>query len=217
MRMRRRAFLGTATAGLASLAGCAGDPEYRIDGVSVAGDDGPLALDVAVEDRSVTVDSPGALAFTLRNDAAAAVRVRNWGVWPLGVPELLSVDEFGRGTGARLSADAYDASDHVDPRPSGIGVDREPIVRPLPAGDRVTETYRVHGDRLTALGAGTHAVSGWFERRFDGDAADAETDETQADDAEVRPLAWYRTGEREEWATFEPEVRVTLSELSLLP
>ena len=190
--MKRRQYLGLATATVASLAGCLGDTEYTITDISVASATGPLALEVALVDAAATVDSSAPLDITLRNDGTEAVSVRNTGVWPLGVLALAPSGERGP-VRVLLLSDQYAKTDRVEVTANSTRNDNEPIVRRLSAGESVTERYEIHGDRL--YGSGTYTLRGYFD--------------------EV-PLS-YRTGDTEDWTEFYPEVSVAVAEMSPLP
>jgi len=163
--IRRRTYLAGAAGALAGLAGCiGGETEYRVTGASGASPaDHPLSLDVAVERPSITVDSPATLSFTLRNEGDDAVAVLNTGVWPLGVLAVETETEHGP-VDARLLSDRYGETDRVDVKPSGMSVSQEPLVRPIAAGDSVTEPYVLHGDGLSRTGS--YRVRGKFEERI---------------------------------------------------
>jgi hypothetical protein len=190
--MKRRHFLGVATASMAGLAGCMGNTEYTVTDVSVADSAGPLALDLDLVDAAATVDSPARLDVTLRNDDDEDISIRNTGVWPLGLLALAQSGERGRGK-ILLRSDQYGETDRVEVAANGIRTDNAPIVRPLNAGQSVTNQYEIHGNRLYS--PGTHTLRGYFE--------------------EV-PL-FYRVGNAEEWTEFYPEATITVEERSLLP
>ena len=187
--MKRRHYLGATTATLAGLAGCLGDPEYSIVSVSGPETAGPLVFEVAVVDAGITVDSPGSLALTLRNDSAEAVELRTPGVWPFGMVALISTDDSEWRT--LLLTDSYAETDRIEVTANSAHQDNAPIVRTLAAGESVTERYVVDGTRFQ--GDGTYVLDGYFE---DG-------------------LCSYRTGDSE-WSELRPEVSVTIAERTLL-
>jgi len=189
--MKRRHYLGAATATMAGLAGCMGDPEYTIASVSSADTAGPLGFDVEIADSDITVDSPGSLDVRLRNDSETAVEIRNTGVWPFRILALIPPDENGMRT--LLLTDQYAETDHVEVTANSTGTDNTQLVRSLAAGKSVTERYRVHGKRLR--GSATYSLGDYF-----GDT-----------------LLSYRTGDSGSWSELHPEVSVTVAERSLLP
>lgn len=196
--MRRRAYLAGAAGVLAGLAGCiGGETEYRVTDVSGASStDHPLSLDVAVESPSITVDGPAGLSFTLRNGGDDAVAVRNTGVWPLGVLAVETETEHGPAD-SRLLSDRYDETDRVDVKPNGMSRSGEPLVRPVAAGESLTERYVLHGDGL--LRDGTYRVRGRFEEYILQYGAPGTDPESGG------------------WTDFAPEVTVTLEAQSVLP
>lgn len=192
--MRRRAFLGASSTALAGLAGClGGETEYTIADVSVPEQSGPLVLDVTVADASVTIDSPGRLTVTLRNESDERVRVRNTGVWPLGVLGLDPPQDSGA-TKTLLVTQQYDETGRVEvtSRKTSVSHDR-PIVRPLEGGASVSEPYELHGDRLSVTG--TYTLRGYFE---------------------AVPLE-YRRADDDAWSDLHPDVSITATERSPLP
>ncbi|SFR98591.1 hypothetical protein SAMN05216559_2061 [Halomicrobium zhouii] len=196
--MRRRAYLAGAAGALAGLAGCiGGETEYQVTGASGASPaDHPLSLDVAVESPSITVDSPGALSFTLRNGGDDAVAVRNTGVWPLGVLAVETETEHGP-VDTRLLSDRYGETDRIEVKPSGMSVSQEPLVRPIPADESVTERYVLHGDGL--IQPGTYRLRAKFEEHI------------------LRYAPPGTDPEGGDWTDFAPDVTVTLEAQSVLP
>lgn len=190
--MRRRRVLGLATATMAGLAGCLGDTEFTVTDVAVGETSAPLALDVAVEDAGVTVDSPAVLAMSLRNDGSETLSVRATGVWPFGLLALDRRDETGRSSVLLLS-DQYANAEHVEVTANSAHSDNEPLVRRLDAGESVSRQYEVHGERVVR--PGDYSLQGYFEP----------------------VVLQYRPDERADWAAFEPDVTVTIAERSLLP
>ncbi len=188
--MKRRHYLGAATATMAGLAGCMGDPEYTITSISSADRAGPLGFDVEIADSAITVDSPGSLDVRLRNDGETAVEIRNTGVWPFGILALIPPDENGMRT--LLLTDQYAETDHVEVTANSAGTDNTRLVRSLAAGESVTERYRIHGKRLR--GSATYSLGDYFEDT----------------------LLSYRTGDSGSWSELHPEVSVTVAERSLL-
>jgi len=188
--MNRRHYLGATTATLAGLAGCLGDPEYSIASVSGPETAGSPAFEVTVADAGITVDSPGSLALTLRNDGEEAVEIRTPGVWPFGMVALISTDDSEWRT--LLLTDGYAETDRIEVTANSVNQNNTPIVRALAAGESVTERYVVDGKRLQ--GDGTYVLDGYFK---DG-------------------LCSYRTGDGE-WSVLRPEVSVTVSKRALLP
>ncbi|MFD1643646.1 hypothetical protein [Halohasta litorea] len=188
--MKRRHYLGVTTATLGGLAGCLGDPEYSIESVSPTETAGALAFEVAAVDTAITVDSPGSLDLTLRNDGEEAVELRTPGVWPFGMVALVPTD--GSEFRTLLLTDGYAETDRIEVTANSAHQDNTPIVRALAASESVTERYVVDGKRLQ--GDGTYVLDGYFE---DG-------------------LCSYRTGDSE-WSEFRSRVSVTVSERALLP
>lgn len=189
--MKRRHYVGATTATLAGLAGCLGDTEYSIASVSAADTVGPLVFEVEPVKTTITVDSPGSLNLTLRNDGPNAVDIRNTGVWPFGVAALYQTE--GSESRTLLLTDQYTQTDRVEVTANSTTRDNTPLVRSLDAGESVTEQYIVHGNRL--YGSGTYALGGFHEAI----------------------LFSYRTDNSDGWSEFRPEVSVRFSERSLLP
>lgn len=190
--MRRRHYLGLATATVASLAGCMGSTEYTITNVTVGDTTGPLSLDLTIADAAATIDSSARLDVTLRNAGDKAVSVRNTGIWPLGLLGLAPSGERGPRR-LLLMSDQYAKTDRVEVSATGARGDDESLVRSLDADKSITEQYDVQGDRLS--GPGTYTLRGFF-------------DET--------PLT-YRTGNAEDWIEFYPKVTIDIEKRSLLP
>ncbi|WP_424005269.1 hypothetical protein ACOZ4I_17955 (plasmid) [Haloarcula salina] len=190
--MRRRRYLGVASAALVGLSGCLGDAEYTVSEVSAPETQGPLTLGVELVDSSVTVDSPARLSFTLRNDGGGALSVRTTGVWPFGLLALAPPDDRGPEKILLLS-DQYAESDHVEVSRNSVGNDNEPLVRQLTPGESVSRQYEIHGDRL--YGAGPYTLRGYFEPVV---------------------LSYQSPGDTD-WTAFRPAVTVTVRERSLLP
>ena len=189
--MNRRQYLGVATATMAGLAGCMGDPEYTITDIGVSNMAGPLDYDIEAVDTAVTVDSPGSLDMTVRNSSQTAVEISNIGVWPFGILALMPAKENKFKT--LLLTDGYDETDHVEVTTNSTRTDNTRLVRSLAASEAVTRRYFVQGNRLS--GSGTYTLGDYF----DG------------------PLLSYRTDDTDSWSERNPTVSVTITERSLLP
>ena len=188
--MNRRHYLAVATATMAGLAGCMGDPEYTITDIGASDMAGPLDFDIEAVDRAVTVDSPGSIDVTVRNGSETSVEISNIGVWPLGILALIPAKENTFKT--LLLTDGYDETDHVDVTVNSTRTDNTPLVRSLAASESVTRRYFVQGNRLS--GSGRYTLGDYFDH----------------------PLLSYRTDDTGSWIERNPTVSVTIAERSLL-
>ncbi|NLV11259.1 hypothetical protein ACAH01_05875 [Halomicrobium sp. HM KBTZ05] len=189
--MNRRRYLGLATAAMSGLAGCLADTEYTVSAVAVDDIAAPLALDVTPVDRSVTVDSPGTLALTLRNTSEKPIEIRTTGVWPFGMLGLAPPGEHGPDAILLLS-DQYEETDRVEATASSAHLDNTPITDTLDGGESVSAQYEIHGERV--VDTGTHTLRGFFD---------------------AVPLS-YRDPDADGWTQYHPDVTVDLSKQSLL-
>jgi len=184
--MRRRALLAAAGTSLASLSGCLGAPEYTITDVTVTST-APFEFDVTVVDPDAIVEHPAELEFEVRNESDRPLRVRNTGVWPFGLLQLVySREESAAGT--ILWTERYETSQYVDAENrSSYGVESTSLVRALDAGDAVSETYELHGDGVHE--AGTAYVIGEFES----------------------PVFEYQRDGDDDWTAFTPTIEVAIT------
>jgi hypothetical protein len=191
--MKRRTLLGVAGASMASLAGCLGATEYTVTDVRVGQSSAPVGLDVSITEPNAVIEHPASLEFTVTNQQNSPVRVRNTGIWPFGLLELvpsLDVEEAG---GTILWTSRYEESQYVDAESRGnYGTEDTPLAHTLESGETASETYELHGDDIR--GAGTRYVRGEFEP----------------------PILEYSTEESEAWQSFLPEVAVSLEKTDLL-
>lgn len=197
--MRRRTLLGAASASLVGLAGCMGATEYTVVDATVGDVPAPLALSVTVTDPDAVVEHPARLTFSLTNERDAPVRVRNTGIWPFGLLELVDTVDAVTAAGTILWTPRYAESPHVDATSRrDYGTTSTPLVRTLDAGERVRETYELHGDSLGGTDTGVQFVRGEFDP----------------------PILEYAVGDEDggdDWQSLLPEVRVRLEAKRLLP
>jgi hypothetical protein len=191
--MRRRTLLGVAGASIASLAGCLGATEYTVTDVRVSQSSAPVGLDVSITEPNAVIEHPARLDFTVTNQQNVPVRVRNTGIWPLGLLELVPSLDVKEAGGTLLWTSRYEESQYVDATSrSNYGTEDTPLVHTLEPGGTASETYELHGDDIR--GEGTRYVRGEFEP----------------------PILDYSTQESEAWQSFLPEVTVTLEKTDLL-
>jgi hypothetical protein len=190
--MRRRALLAAAGASMASLAGCLGASEYTITDIEVTSS-APFEFDVTIADPDAVIEHPALLDVELTNRGDRPLRVRNTGVWPFGLLELVrSIDTEGP-AGTLLWTEQYEASEHVDIESRrNYSTESTPLVQALESGGAVRETYELHGDGIRE--AGTTYVRGEFEP----------------------PIFEYTRDDNEEWRSFSPEIAVTIATKRLL-
>lgn len=191
--MRRRTLLGVAGASMVSLSGCLSEPEYTVTEVQVADTSAPIGLDVAVTEREAVIEHPALLEFTATNRGGGPLRVRNTGIWPFGLLEIVpSLDADQTGPGVTLWSDQYEESRYVEATSRrNYSVKDTPLVRTMAPGGTTSATYELHGDDVP--NAGTGYVRGEFER----------------------PILEFAP-EGGDWEPFLPEVTVTFEEQSLL-
>jgi hypothetical protein len=189
--MRRRALLAAAGASIASLAGCLGASEYTITDVEVTASP-PLEFDVTITDPDAVIEHPALLEFEVINRGDRPLRVRNTSVWRFGLLKLVpSLDTEGPAK-ALLWTEQYEVSEHVDIESrSNYGTDSTLLVQALESGERVRETYELHGDGIRE--AGTAYVRGEFE-----------------------PPIFEYTSDSNDWRSFSPEIAVTIATKRLL-
>jgi hypothetical protein len=193
--VRRRSYLGVTSASLLGLAGCLGATEYTVTDVSVGDVSAPFGFSVEVDDPNAVVEHPARIRFSVSNDGERPVQIRNTGIWPFGLLEL--VDSLGAETasGTILWTERYAESEEVDAtNRRDYGTSSTPLVRPLGPGDRVTETYELHGDSLGVNDTGRQVVRGEFEP----------------------PILEYATGGERDWVSFLPEVEVVIQKQSVI-
>jgi hypothetical protein len=193
--VRRRSFLGVAGASLAGLSGCMGATEYTVTDVSVDDVSAPFGFSVEVVDPDAVVEHPARIRFSLSNERQQPIRIRNTGIWPFGLLEL--VDSLGaeEASGTILWTERYAESDEVDATSrSDYGTTSTPLVRPLGPGERVRETYELHGDSLGVNDTGRQIVRGEFEP----------------------PILEYATSNERDWVSFLPEISVVLQKKSII-
>lgn len=193
--MRRRTFLGITSASLLGTAGCLGETEYTVTDISVGDVSAPFDFSVEVVDPNAVIEHPARLKFSLSNEREESMQIRNTGIWPFGLLELvdsLGAEEAG---GTILWTERYAESDEVDATSRrDYGTSSTPLVRPLDPGERVSETYELHGDSLGVNDTGRQVVRGEFEP----------------------PILEYATGEARDWVSFLPEISVVLQERSMI-
>lgn len=199
--MKRRTLLGLAGASIASLAGCLGATEYTVTDVSVGESSGPLALAVTIRDAAAEIESPAVLEFALTNESNQPIRVRNVGIWPLGVLVLTQSPPDAPGTGPRIRLwnDRYEKSRYVHVKGKGFGVSSKPLVRPLAAAETVSAMYQIHGENIVQ--AGRHYLRGFASGFVRNDTPS---------------LCFYALSETEEWLVYLPPVTVSIETISLL-
>ena len=191
--MRRRTLLGAAAASMASLSGCLGATEYTVTDVRVSQSSAPVGLDVSIMEPDAVIEHPARLDFTVTNQGDAPIRVRNTGIWPFGLLELVPSLDIEEAGGTLLWTSRYEESQYVDATSrSNYGTEDTPLVHTLEPGGTASETYELHGDDIR--GEGTRYVRGEFEP----------------------PILEYSTQESEAWQSFLPEVTVTLEKTDLL-
>jgi hypothetical protein len=193
--VRRRSFLGVTSASLLGLAGCLGATEYTVTEVSVDDASAPFGFSVEIIDPNAVVEHPARIRFSLSNDGERPVRIRNTGIWPFGLLEL--VDSLGaeEASGTILWTEQYAESEHVDATSRrDYGTSSTPLVQSLGSGERVSETYELHGDSLGVNDTGRQVVRGEFEP----------------------PILEYAVGEEGRWESFLPEISVVLQKKSVI-
>ncbi len=193
---KRRAFLAAAGASMASLAGCLGDPQYRVTDASVESSPGPLSLSVAIRDPNAVVQGPARFAFTLKNPTANPIEVLNHGVWPFGLLGLSSSanDNSEETVHTFLYSPTYAKSSHVHVNSdrSGMNENMDDLIHALGGGEAKTVEYLLHGDDIPRKG--TYYVVGGFNRPF---------------------LKYATKGN--DWKTFTPKVPIAIRVKKRLP
>ena len=191
--MRRRTLLAVAGTSMTSLAGCLGAAEYTVTDVWVGQTSAPVGLDISITESNAVIEHPARLEFTITNQQNGRVRVRNTGIWPFGLLELVPSLETEEAGGTLLWTSRYEESQYVDATSrSNYGTEDTPLVNTLEPGGTASETYAIHGEDIR--GAGTRYVRGEFEP----------------------PILEYSTEESEVWQSFLPEVTVTIEQTDLL-
>ena len=193
--MRRRTFLGITSASLLGTAGCLGETEYTVTDVSVGDVSPPFSFSVEIVDPNAVIEHPARLRFSCSNEGERPIQIRNTGIWPFGLLELvdsLGAEEAG---GTILWTERYAESDEVDAtNRRDYGTSSTPLVRPLDPGERISETYELHGDSLGVNDTGRQVVRGEFDP----------------------PILEYATDEEGRWESFLPEISVVLQEKSVM-
>ena len=191
--MKRRTLLGVTSASMVSLTGCLGATEYTITDVQTETTT-PLGISVEIVEPNAVIEHPAQLAFTVTNQQETPIKIRNTGIWPFGLLELVpSPDTQDAGPGIILWTDRYEESRYVDAESrQNYGVESTPLVRTLGPDETVEETYDVHGSDI--IQTGTMYVRGRFEP----------------------PVLEYTTEQNESWDSLLPEITVELSKNSLI-
>lgn len=191
--MRRRTLIGAAAASMVGLSGCLGASEYTVTDVRVDRSSAPVELDVSITEPDAVIEHPARLEFTVTNRGDAPIRMRNTGIWPFGLLELVRSLETEEVGGTLLWTSRYEQSQYVDATSrSNYGTEGTSLVHTLGPDETASETYELHGDDIRR--AGTRYVRGEFEP----------------------PILEYSTPESEAWQSFLPEVTVTLEKTDLL-
>ena len=86
--MKRRTLLGVTTASMVSLTGCLGTTEYTITGVQAEATT-PLGISVEIVEPNAVIEHPAQLSFTVTNKQDSPIKIRNTGIWPFGLLELV--------------------------------------------------------------------------------------------------------------------------------
>ncbi|MFC6875444.1 hypothetical protein [Halobellus marinus] len=191
--MKRRTLLGVTTASMVSLTGCLGTTEYTITDVQTETTT-PLGISVQIVEPNAVIEHPAQLAFTVTNKQDSPIEIRNTGIWPFGLLELVpSLDTQDAGPGTILWTNRYEESRYVDAETrQNYGVESTPLVRTLGPDETVEETYDIHGADI--IQTGTMFVQGRFEP----------------------PILEYTTEHNEDWDSLLPEITVELSKKSLI-
>jgi hypothetical protein len=172
-----------------------GAAEYRVTEVSVGDISAPFVFSVEIVDPNAVIEHPARIRFSLSNDGERPIQIRNTGIWPFGLLELvdsLGAEEAG---GTILWTERYTESDEVDATSRrDYGTSSTPLVRPLKPGERVSETYELHGDSLGVNDTGRQVVRGEFEP----------------------PILEYATSGEDDWESFLPEIGVVLQKKSVI-
>jgi hypothetical protein len=172
-----------------------GATEYRVTEVSVDDVSAPFGFSVDIVDPNAVIEHPARLRFTLINEREEPIQIRNTGIWPFGLLEL--VDSLGaeEASGTILWTERYAESDEVDATSRrDYGTSSKALVQALDPGERISETYELHGDSLGFNDTGRQVVRGEFEP----------------------PILEYATSREGDWETFLPEISVVLQEKSVI-
>ncbi len=178
---------------MVSLTGCLGTTEYTITDVQTETTT-PLGISVQIVEPNAVIEHPAQLAFTVTNKQDSPIEIRNTGIWPFGLLELVpSLDTQDAGPGTILWTNRYEESRYVDAETrQNYGVESTPLVRTLGPDETVEETYDIHGADI--IQTGTMFVQGRFEP----------------------PILEYTTEHNEDWDSLLPEITVELSKKSLI-
>ncbi|GGL66720.1 hypothetical protein [Halocalculus aciditolerans] len=182
---------------MVGLAGCLGATQYTVADARVTSDPSPLQLDVEILDSEAIIQSPARLRFTLTNTAERPIRVRNTGLWPLGMLELSTVtDPADESSGSEtiLWNEEYRKSSKITVQSrSSYSVSQDPLTQPLDSGQAVTATYEIHGDDIVR--ASTYYVYGEFDA----------------------PILTYAADTNSNFEAYLPRVEVAIQSKGLLP
>jgi hypothetical protein len=172
-----------------------GATEYTVTDVSVGDVSAPFSFSVEIVDPNAVVEHPARIRFSLSNDWERPIQIRNTGIWPFGLLELVDSPEAEEAGGTILWTERYAESDEVDAtNRRDYGTSSTPLIRPLEPGERVSEIYELHGDSLGVNDTGRQVVRGEFEP----------------------PILEYATSEEDDWVAFLPEVSVVLQKKSVM-
>ncbi|SDR35429.1 hypothetical protein [Natronobacterium texcoconense] len=216
--IRRRTLLGVVAGSTTALAGCMADSEYEIGAVEThSSPDELLSFDLDVLDPEIRVDSPGVIELTTENDGDEQLEIASRGVRPYGILELRGEPEGYPGEARiRLWSDEYEESDHVDVRPSGMGLDGEELIMTLSPGETTSFAYEIHGDDIgptgtyeLAAGLGNEDIVTY--RRPDG-TNDEETGTGESENEENE-----EDGSRVAGTGVTPRIEVTVDSRSRIP
>jgi hypothetical protein len=181
---------------MAGLAGCLGEAEYTVTDVRVGSASGPFGVDVSLVEPDAVIEHPARLDVAVTNQQSDPLRVRNTGIWPFGLLELVrSPDTDNPWPGTLLWTRRYEESQYIEAVAEDRSLDRvrsTPLVRTLEPRATASETYELHGDDIDE--AGTRYVRG----RPDP------------------PLLEYAGDGSDEWTSFLPEIEVELEGTDLL-
>jgi hypothetical protein len=185
--MNRRTLLGVAGTSLVGLSGCLGDSEYHVTNATVDAQSAPITVEVSVREPNVVVEHPARLAFTIRNASDRPIRLRNTGIWPLGILKLVGTRDGDPTGGVLLWTDRYRESEYVDATSRrNYSIESTPIVRTLSPGDSQTSVYELHGDDIRR--AASLFVRGWPDP----------------------PLFEYAPPGDDDWTAYTPKITVVL-------
>ncbi|ELZ88988.1 hypothetical protein C453_00730 [Haloferax elongans ATCC BAA-1513] len=190
--MKRRTFVTASALSIAGLSGCIADTEYRIAETTARTGIDLLDFSVRTEVPDATIKHPAEFVFELENTGNDPVGIKNYGVWPFGLIAVhQSPDADTSIAPGKLSSQSYETSDRVDVKPTGMGLDGTPITQTLEPGERVHETYQLHGEEIR--GEGTYYVVPYFDDNLPSYAIDGD------------------------WTTFEFQCEIRIEAIERLP